>query len=128
MNRLSLSLLFLSAAALSANAQVSNPGTIIGQDTTNRVITTAVPFLTITPDSRAAGMGDIGVATSADANSAYWNAGKLAFINNGYGVSASYTPWLGKIINDMSIFYLTGYYKISREQTFAASMKYFDFG
>ena len=103
-------------------------GTLIGQDSTNKVITTAVPFLTISPDSRAAGMGDIGVATSADANSGYWNAGKLAFIENGYGVSASYTPWLGKIINDMSIFYLSGFYKIGREQTIATSMKYFDLG
>jgi hypothetical protein len=103
-------------------------GTLIGQDSTNKVITTAVPFLTITPDSRAAGMGEAGAATSADANSAYWNAGKLAFINKEYGISASYTPWLGKIINDMSIFYLTGFYKISREQTVAASMKYFDLG
>lgn len=103
-------------------------GTLIGQDSTNRVITTAVPFLTITPDSRAAGMGDVGVATSADANSGFWNAGKLAFIEQGYGISGSYTPWLGKIINDMSIFYLSGFYKIGREQTVAASMKYFDLG
>ncbi len=103
-------------------------GTLVGQDSTNRIITTAVPFLGITPDSRAAGMGDVGAATSPDANSGYWNAAKLAFIENGYGVSASYTPWLGKIINDMSIFYLSGFYKISREQTVAASMKYFDLG
>ena len=75
-------------------------GTLIGQDSTNRIITTAVPFLGITPDSRAAGMGDVGAATSADANSAYWNSAKLAFIDQSYGVSASYTPWLGKIIND----------------------------
>lgn len=101
---------------------------LIGQDSTRKVITTAVPFLTITPDSRAAGMGDAGVATSPDANSAYWNAAKLAFIDKSHGVSGSYTPWLGKIINDMSIFYLTGFYKITREQTVAASMKYFDLG
>lgn len=107
---------------------VTNPGSLIGQDTTNRVITTAVPFLAITPDSRAAAMGDAGTATTPDANSAYWNAGKLAFIDKGYGASASYTPWLGKIINDMSIFYLSGFYKINREQTVAASMKYFDLG
>ena len=103
-------------------------GVLIGQDTTNRVITTAVPFLGITPDSRAAAMGETGVATSPDANSAYWNSAKLAFIQQGYGVSGSYTPWLGKIINDMSIFYLSGFYKISREQAVAASMKYFDLG
>jgi hypothetical protein len=111
-------------------SQVSSSGTLIGQDTTNKVITTAVPFLTITPDARAGGMGDAGVATSADVNSAYWNAGKLAFIDNGlgYGISGSYTPWLGKIINDMYVFYLSGFYKIGRVQTVAASMKYFDLG
>jgi hypothetical protein len=111
-------------------SQVSSSGTLIGQDTTNKVITTAVPFLTITPDARAGGMGDVGVATSADVNSAYWNAGKLAFIDNGlgYGISGSYTPWLGKIINDMYVFYLSGFYKIGRVQTVAASMKYFDLG
>ncbi len=103
-------------------------GTLIGQDSTNKIITTAVPFLSITPDARAAGMGDAGAATSPDANAGYWNAGKLAFIDKAYGGSASYTPWLGKIINDMSVFYLSGFYKITREQTVAASMKYFDLG
>lgn len=129
MNRLRL-LLFLSGISWSSwsQGQVSNPGSLIGQDTLNRLITTAVPFLTITPDARAAGMGDVGVATSADANSAYWNAGKLAFIEHGYGGSLSYTPWLGKIINDMHVIYLTGFYKISREQTVASSLKYFDLG
>lgn len=131
MNKLSALSIFFSSIILPAYSQVvTNPGTIIGQDSLNRVITTAVPFLTITPDARAAGMGDAGVATSADVNSAYWNAGKLAFIDNGlgYGVSGSYTPWLGKIINDMYVFYLSGFYKIGREQTVAASMKYFDLG
>ena len=116
-------LLFLCAPAF---CQIN--GVLIGQDTTNKIITTAVPFLTITPDSRGAAMGDAGVATSPDANSAYWNAGKLAFIDKGYGGSASYTPWLGKIINDMSIFYLSGFYKINHEQTVAVSMKYFNMG
>jgi hypothetical protein len=128
MNRLNtlLTTVLLSICVLAHSQGLQ--GTLIGQDSTNKVITTAVPFLTISPDSRAAGMGDIGVATSADANSGYWNAGKLAFIENGYGVSASYTPWLGKIINDMSVFYLSGFYKIGREQTIATSMKYFDLG
>jgi len=128
MNRLSILITTALLAITLLGKSQGLQGTLIGQDSTNKVITTAVPFLTITPDSRAAGMGDVGVATSADANSAYWNAGKLAFIENGYGVSASYTPWLGKIINDMSIFYLSGFYKIGREQTVAASMKYFDLG
>lgn len=109
-------------------AQNTNPGFVIGQDTLNRNITTAVPFLTITPDARAAGMGDVGVATSADANSAYWNAAKLAFIKDGKGGSFSYTPWLGKIINDMKVLYLSGFYKVNRESTVGASLKYFDLG
>jgi hypothetical protein len=133
MNKLGLALIIL-VLATGARAQVTNPNsstgstTLIGVDETNKVITTAVPFLGITPDSRAAGMGDTGAATTPDANSGYWNAAKLAFIDKGSGGSLSYTPWLGKIINDMKIIYLSGFYKINREQTIAASMKYFDLG
>jgi len=101
---------------------------ISGQDTSRRVITTAVPFLTISPDARSGAMGDVGSAISADVNSAYWNGSKLAFIDNKYGFSLSYTPWLGKIINDMSLSYLSGYYKITREQAVAMSLRYFDLG
>ncbi len=104
------------------------PPAAVGQDSSRRVITTAVPFLTITPDARAGGMGDVGAATSPDANSTYWNPAKLAFIDNDIGFSFSYTPWLGKIINDMSISYLSGYYKFSKEQAVGVSLKYFDLG
>ncbi|MEM6522704.1 MAG: type IX secretion system outer membrane channel protein PorV [Bacteroidota bacterium] len=99
-----------------------------GQDSTRRVITTAVPFLTITPDARAGAMGDAGVATSADANSVHWNPAKLAFIDTDIGFSLSYTPWLGKIIDDMAIVYLSGYNRIDKEQAVAVSLKYFDLG
>ena len=105
-----------------------NQAIISGQDTTRRVITTAVPFLTIAPDARGSGMGDVGAATDPDVNSTHWNASKLAFVENKFGFSLSYTPWLGKIINDMSVSYLTGYYKITREQAVAMSLKYFDLG
>src|SRR5688572_15790119 len=98
---------------------------LLGQE---EAITTAVPFLAISPDARHAALGDAGVATSPDANSAYWNAGKLVFNQNKYGGSVSYTPWLGKIVNDMSITYVTGFYKISREQAVAVALKYFDMG
>lgn len=103
------------------------PGDFVGQQ---RAITTAVPFLGITPDARHAALGDAGVATSADANAAYWNAGKLVFLEEDqkYGGSFSYTPWLGKIVNDMWISSLTGFYKINREQAVAVSLKYFDLG
>jgi hypothetical protein len=103
-------------------------GTVTGVDSSRTVITTAVPFLTITPDSRAAGMGDAGVATSPDANSGYWNPSKLVFIDRGYGFTASYTPWLARIINDMKLIYFSGFYKIDRRQVVASSIKYFDMG
>lgn len=128
MKKLALALL-VALVAGNVLAQTVGGGTsLIGQDSTNQVITTAVPFLGITPDARAAGMGDTGVATSADANSGYWNAAKLVHIDKGSGGSLSYTPWLGKIINDMKIIYLSGFYKINREQAVAVSMKYFDLG
>lgn len=104
---------------------VSNPDELLGAQ---NAITTAVPFLTISPDARHAALGDAGVATSPDANASYWNAAKLVFIDKKYGGTLSYTPWLGKIVNDMSISYLSGFYKISREQAVAASIKYFDLG
>lgn len=109
-------------------ANVALGQTILGADDKFRPITTAVPFLLITPDARHAALGDAGVASSPDANSTYWNPAKLTFIESPYGASFAYTPWLGKITNDMSIFYLNGYYKITREQTVALSMKYFDMG
>lgn len=102
--------------------------TILGADEDFRPITTAVPFLTITPDARHAGLGDAGVASSPDASATYWNPAKLTFFQSAYGGSFSYTPWLGKITNDMWIAYLNGYYKITREQTIGVSMKYFDMG
>jgi len=101
---------------------------VAGQDTSRRVITTAVPFLLIATDARAGGMGDAGVATSVDANATHWNVAKLAFIQNDIGFSLSYTPWLAKIINDMSLSYLSGYYKINREQSVGLSLSYFDLG
>jgi hypothetical protein len=104
---------------------VSNPDQLLGKD---NAITTAVPFLAISPDARHAAMGDAGVATSPDANSAYWNPAKLVFIDKKYGGSLSYTPWLGKIVNDMSISYLSAFIKPKREQAFGVAIKYFDLG
>lgn len=109
----------------SATENLYSQNNVLGQET---AITTAVPFLAISPDARHAALGDAGVATSPDANASYWNAGKLAFIQTKYGATASYTPWLGKIVNDMSISYLSGYYKITREQAVAIALKYFDMG
>jgi hypothetical protein len=99
-----------------------------GQDTSRRPIITAVPFLLISPDSRGSAMGETGVATSPDVNSVHWNNAKLAFIDKKYGFGMSYVPWLGKIVDDMSISYLTGFYKLDNVQTIGLSMKYFDLG
>lgn len=91
-------------------------------------ITVAVPFISFAPDSRGAAMGDAGVATSPDAYSVHWNNAKLAFIDYDMGFSFSYSPWLGNIVDDMSLNYLTFYKKINRDQTFGASLRYFDLG
>lgn len=113
-------------AGFSSFAQ--NSVIISGQDPERRVITTAVPFLNFAPDSRHSGMGDVGVATSPDANSAHWNSGKLAFIEDDLGFSLSYSPWLGKFVNDMSLSYLTGFKKIDENSAFGFEMRYFNMG
>jgi hypothetical protein len=94
----------------------------------NRVITTAVPFLLVSADARAAGMGDMGVATSADAFSQQWNPAKYAFATDAQGVSISYTPYLTDLANDISLGQLTYYNKISERSAFAGSLRYFGFG
>jgi len=105
------------------------PNYFIGKDTV-RVITTAMPFLTITPDARSGALGDAGVAISPDANAIFWNPAKLAFIpdNKNIGFSLSYTPWLRKLVNDMSLSYLTGYYKLSKQEAIGVHLLYFDLG
>ncbi|GAB3217467.1 type IX secretion system outer membrane channel protein PorV [Algoriphagus aestuariicola] len=113
-------------AGFSSFAQ--NSVIISGQDPNRRVITTAVPFLNFAPDSRHSGMGDVGVATSPDANSAHWNSGKLAFIEDDLGFSLSYSPWLGKLVNDMSLSYLTGFKKIDEFSAFGFDLRYFNMG
>ncbi len=107
-----------------ANAQVRP----IGQDSSRRVITPAIPFLTITPDSRSGGMGDAGAAISADANSTFWNLSKLAFAESNMGFSISHTPWLTQLIDDMSITNMSFYRRLSKREVVSASMRYFDMG
>lgn len=101
---------------------------ISGQDSLRNPITVAVPFLNFAPDSRASAMGDVGVATSPDANSVHWNNAKLAFIDTDMGFAFSYSPWLGNIVDDMSLNYLSFYKKIDQTQAFGASFRYFDLG
>ena len=92
------------------------------------VITTAVPIITLSPDARASALGEAGVATSPDANSAYFNAGKLGFVKYKYAASISYSPWLRNITDDMSLSYLSGYGKVGQRSAIAGSLMYFDLG
>lgn len=107
----------------------------IGQITTGELsgsrintVTTAVPFLTIPPDSRTLGMGWVGCALSADANSMFSNPAKYAFAPNDMGLSISYVPWLRKLIPDINIAYLSGYKRIDKQQVIGFSLRYFSLG
>ncbi len=101
---------------------------IVGQDTLQNPIATAVPFLTIGPDSRSAAMGDAGVAISPDANASYWNKAKLAFLDQEMGASMAFSPWLKGLDSDIYLFYLTGFKSLKKGQVISASLRYFDLG
>ena len=91
-------------------------------------VSTAVPFLTIAPDSRSAAMGDVGVATTPDVNSLHWNPAKYVFAESERCIALSYSPWLRGLVKDMNLLYLTGYQKLDEMQTIAASLRYFNMG
>ncbi|SET84562.1 type IX secretion system outer membrane channel protein PorV [Hymenobacter actinosclerus] len=106
----------LSLAAATAHAQDQH------------TITTAIPILTVSPDSRSSALGEAGVAISPDANAGYYNPGKLGFVRYQHSASLSYTPWLGTITNDMGLGYLSGTTKLSDRSTLSANLMYFDLG
>ncbi|MFG6381527.1 MAG: type IX secretion system outer membrane channel protein PorV [Muribaculum sp.] len=93
-------------------------------------IQTGVTSLSIAPDARGASMGDIGAATDPDANSQFWNPSKYAFAYSRAAVSLSYTPWLRKIVNDIFLANVAGYWKVGRDdnQALSASLRYFSLG
>jgi Type IX secretion system protein PorV len=104
---------------------------VFAQTTRNDVPTPAIQSLILTPDARSAAMGDAGVALSSadgDANSIFWNPGKLPFSGKDMGVSVSYTPWLRQLVNDMALLNLSFYKKIKNNQVIGASIHYFDQG
>ena len=102
-------------------------GDLVGSDRLN-TITTAVPFLIISPDSRAGAMGDVGVATQPDANSLHWNPAKYAFVNDDMGFAVSYVPWLRALVPDINLSYLSGYKRISDNETIGMELRYFSLG
>jgi hypothetical protein len=91
-------------------------------------ITTAVPFLMISPDAKQGAMGDVGAATDPDINSIHWNGSKLAFAEKDFGVGFTVTPWLRLLVPDINMYYLAGYGKINSKQTVGASLRYFSLG
>jgi hypothetical protein len=93
-------------------------------------ITTAVPFLMISPDAKQGAMGDVGAATDPDINSIHWNGSKLAFAEKKMGVGFTVTPWLRLLVPDINLYYLSGYYKIDKKGNSAvgASLRYFSLG
>ncbi len=98
--------------------------------TSGNFVTTAVPFLRISPDARSGAMGDAGIALSPDANAQYWDVAKLPFATKNYGVSATYTPWLKDLVPDIFLAYLAGYAKFgeNKDKVISASMRYFSLG
>ena len=91
-------------------------------------ITTALPFMAITPDSRAGGMGDAGTALSPSSSSIYWNTSILIFSEKKSEISLSYTPWLRQLTNDIHLSYLSGYYKINKQHAIGGALRYFSLG
>ena len=100
----------------------------ISAQSNSRVITTGVPFLLITPDARSAGMGELGVATSADVYSQQWNPAKYVFSEKSQGIGISYTPYLSKLVDDIFLANVTYFSKNSERSAWGASLKYFSLG
>ena len=100
----------------------------VADDTMNPLIT-SMPSLSIAPDARSAGMGDVGVATEADFNSQYWNPAKYAYMYSKGGITANYTPWLRKLVGDIDLAYLAGFYNFGDlAGGIGASFTYFSMG
>jgi hypothetical protein len=87
-----------------------------------------VTSLAIAPDARGGSMGDIGAATEADVFSQYWNPAKYPFNVARAGVGISYTPWLRKLVSDINLANITGFYRIGDYSAVSASLRYFSLG
>ncbi|HOA37589.1 MAG TPA: type IX secretion system outer membrane channel protein PorV [Flavihumibacter sp.] len=93
------------------------------------VVTTSVPFLRISPDARAGGMGEVGIASTPDVNAPYWNLAKTPFNSSKFSLGLTYTPWLKKLgLNDVYLASLSGYYKLDDNQAVSTTLRYFNLG
>ena len=125
--KLAFSALSLVLVFVKSNAQVVVGNTLTNGSESNNIVT-AVPFLLITPDARSGAMGDAGVAVAGDVNSTSINPSKLAFLDQPYGFAVSYSPWLKSLVPDISLAYLSGFYKLDDRNTIGASLRYFSLG
>jgi len=108
---------------------VAISATLNAQTDSLNIVSTAVPFLRISPDARAGGMGDVAIATKPDANSAFWNLAKIPFTNKQSSIALSYTPWLKDLgLTDVYLASMAGYYKLDEESAISSSMRFFSLG
>ncbi len=122
---LAISLVFVYQTAF---AQPTGGSGVTDNDLQLNTITTSLPFLAITPDSRAGGMGDAGTALSANSTSIYWNTSLLSFAEQKSEVSLSYTPWLRQLTNDIHLSYLAGYKQINKIHSIGGALRFFSLG
>ena len=124
-----LAFTFMGILSFNVYAQPTGGGSGVTDDQLQlNSITTAVPFMSITPDSRAGGMGDAGTALSPSSTSVYWNTSGLTFSDQKSEISLSYTPWLRQLTNDIHLSYLSGYYKINKSHTIGGAIRFFSLG
>ncbi|TKC00485.1 type IX secretion system outer membrane channel protein PorV [Pedobacter cryophilus] len=121
-------LIFVVFGLTTAFAQVGGTENPTTDGRQGNAITTAVPFLLITPDARSGALGDVGVATTPDVNATHWNPAKLAFMKDQYGFGLSYSPWLQKLVPDINLAYINGYYRIDDRNVIGGSLRYFSLG
>lgn len=120
--------IFLVVFSVILNLMIVGPFSAIGQEVRYNPVSTAVPFLSITPDARHGAMGDVGAATSPDANSEYMNPSKFAFASDKWGFSLSFTPWLRQLVSDVNLGYLSGFYQLDPTQAIGGSIRFFSMG
>lgn len=118
----------LVAVMVAFGAKAYAQSQVLGQSLNPNVITTAVPFVSISPDARGGSMGDCGVSSEADVYSMHYNPAKYTFLQQNMSVGLGYSPWLRNLVPDMNLAYLAFAYKLNSESALAATLRYFSCG
>jgi len=128
MNRLFSTLFFVLIRFLLSGQIATSPVSTVQLSGALNPITTAVPFLMISPDSKHGGMGDVGAATDPDVYSTHWNGSKLAFVDKPFGFGGAYTPWLRALVPNINMIYVSGFAKVHSKLAIGSSFRYFSLG